>query len=79
MALYFLNNIYQDVYKRQFLDGEKVSEETIESLKMKEGYHFSFILKVDENSSHVGGMNLFGKHFGDHPQDIIMKVDYAAG
>lgn len=62
-----------------FLDGEKVSEETIESLKMKEGYHFSFILKVDENRSHVGGMNLFGKHFGDHPQDIIMKVDYAAG
>ncbi|WP_243691622.1 hypothetical protein [Hungatella hathewayi] len=46
---------------------------------MKEGYHFSFILKVDENSSHVGGMNLFGKHFGDHPQDIIMKVDYEAG
>lgn len=30
-----------------FPDGEKVSEETIESPKMKEGYHFSFILKVD--------------------------------
>lgn len=59
-----------------YMNGEKVSAETIESLNMCSGYSFTFCLKVDENSSHVGGINLFGKHFGDYAQDIIMKVEY---
>ncbi len=41
-----------------------------------DGYSFSFTLKVDPDSTNVGGMNLFGKHFGDYAQDIVMKVEY---
>lgn len=59
-----------------YLNGEKVSGETITSMKLYSGYSFSFILRADENSTHVGGINLFGKHFGDYAQDIIMKVEY---
>lgn len=59
-----------------YMEDKKVSEDTISTLHMDEGYSFSFCLKVDENSEHVGGMNLFGKHFGDYAQDIIMKVEY---
>lgn len=59
-----------------YVNGKKTSDETIESLKLKEDDFFYFTLKVDENSEHVGGLNLFGKHFGDYAQDIIMKVEY---
>lgn len=59
-----------------YLDNQKVSDETIESLGLLNGYYFSFILKVDPSSQHVGGMNLFGRHFGDYAQDIVMKVEY---
>lgn len=59
-----------------YMDNAKVSDETIESLELLKGYFFSFILKVDKDSTHVGGMNLFGSHFGDYAQDIIMKVEY---
>ena len=57
----------------------KISDETIESLGLLNDYFFSFILKVDSDSQHVGGMNLFGKHFGDYAQDIVMKVEYENG
>lgn len=62
-----------------YLDSKKVSDETLESLRMTEGYYFSFVLKVDKNSEHVGGMNLFGSRFGDYAQDIIMSVEYENG
>lgn len=59
-----------------YLDNVKISDETIESLGLMDGYFFSFLLKVDPSSTHVGGMNLFGKYFGDYAQDIEMKVEY---
>ena len=58
------------------MDNQKVSDETIESLGLLDNYLFSFILKVDDDTQHIGGMNLFGKHFGDYAQDIVMKVEY---
>ncbi len=56
---------------------QKVSDETLESLGLLDGYFFSFILRVDNESQNVGGMNLFGRHFGDYAQDIVMKVEYS--
>lgn len=59
-----------------YIGEEKVSSHTIGSLKMMENYFFTFTLKVDDNAEHAGGMNLFGNHFGDYAQDIVMKVEY---
>lgn len=59
-----------------YADNQKTSDETIKSLGLLDGYSFSFTLKVDQDSTNVGGMNLFGKHFGDYAQDIVMKVEY---
>lgn len=59
-----------------YLGEQKVSSHTIKSLNLKNGYYFLFRLKIDPTSKHVGGLNLFGKQFGDFPQDIIMKIEY---
>lgn len=59
-----------------YLDMKKISTHTIKSLKMDEGYFFEMRIGVDEDAVHSGGMNLFGKYFGDHNQDINMKVTY---
>ena len=59
-----------------YLGSCKVSDETIESLHLSDGYTFSFRLSVSEQKDHRGGMNLFGRQFGDYDQDIIMKVEY---
>lgn len=60
-----------------YMNQQKISDETIESLELKNGYCFSFILKCNTSSEYTGGgMNLFGKQFGDYDQGIIMKVEY---
>lgn len=34
-------------------------------------------LGVKEDARYKGGMNLFGKKFGDHEQDLVMKIFYS--
>jgi len=31
---------------------------------------------VDPQGEHVGGVNLFGRGFGNYPQDILFQVHY---
>lgn len=38
--------------------------------------YVSLKIGVSPDADHVGGMNLFGKYFGDYPQDIMMKFIY---
>ena len=59
-----------------YLNNTRVSDETLESLGLADGYHFRMVLRIDPKAEHVGGMNLFGKHFGDYSQDIVLKVEY---
>lgn len=59
-----------------YMDNIKVSDETITSLNLQNGYYILFCLRVNEQGNHVGGMNLFGQNFGDYSQDIVMRVDY---
>ncbi len=59
-----------------WISGEKVSDENIETLHLIENYFFTFRLTSAPDAVHAGGMNLFGRHFGDYAQDIVMKVEY---
>ena len=43
---------------------------------IKSEEYISFIIEVNENAKHVGGVNIFGSKFGDYPQDIIMIAYY---
>lgn len=59
-----------------WIDNEIVSSVTIDELELTSANFFSLRLGVKPNSHYVGGVNLFGKGFGDHNQDIIVQVDY---
>ena len=43
-------------------------------LKLYSGSAVKFTLGVKEDALHKGGLNLFGKNFGDYPQAILMTV-----
>ena len=60
-----------------YMADRRISDHTISSLHMLDNYYFTMHLGVDRTAQHVGGMNLFGRHFGDYAQDIVMKVEYA--
>lgn len=58
-----------------YLDNTLVrSDITYESLMLGSENYIRFGLKIKEDAVHRGGMNLFGKEFGDYPQSIIMTL-----
>ena len=57
------------------LDGVSVSSEhTLDSLGIRGSGTVRFELGIKESAVHRGGINLFGKNFGDFPQAIVMKL-----
>ena len=57
-----------------FMDGEKRSEVTLSQVLAAIGPYWSLRFEVSEKAEHVGGLTLFGKAFGNHAQDILMRV-----
>lgn len=62
---------------RSLLDGEPLSGVCLADLRLPEKDYISLRIGVRENSTHVGGLNLFGEKFGDFAQGIVMRIGYA--
>lgn len=59
-----------------FIDDQLTSDFSLNSLKLDTESSIDLRLAVDNTSHFKGGLNLFGEKFGDHSQNIIMKVIY---
>lgn len=60
-----------------YLDGVMQTDQiTINSLHLEDSTYISFRIEVKEDAKHVGGINIFGKSYGDHPQNIVMYAEY---
>lgn len=56
-----------------YIDKSFVSSETLSSLGLSQADNIRLKLEVKEDAEFCGGLNLFGKGFGDYPQDILME------
>ncbi len=61
-----------------YVDGVRVSDITVEDLGVNSQGTVTVRFGVKESARNRGGMNLFGRRFGNHPQDIRMTVEFAA-
>lgn len=59
-----------------YIDEKQVSSKKVDEFDIGGGPFFTLQIGVKETGSHVGGLNLFGRGFGDHDQDIVVQVDY---
>ena len=59
-----------------FLNGSIVSQQTICSLNLMHKSYFKFAVGVNKNGECPGGMNIFGKEFGNYAQDIRVEISY---
>ncbi len=57
-----------------FVDGRQVSEVKLTDLNLDRSGFISVRIGVKPDSQHVGGMNLFGKHFGNYETDLVMRL-----
>lgn len=58
-----------------FLDGRQVSEKTLEAFHIDSGC-LKIRFAVSERERRAGGLTIYGKQFGNHPQDINVRVGY---
>ena len=56
-----------------YMDGNKMSDVTLSQVLRTIDQYWSIRFEVAEDAEHVGGLTLFGKGFGNHAQDILMR------
>lgn len=59
------------------IDGEALSHVSLSDLHIEDCQFIDFRIQVAENAPNKGGVTLFGKEFGNHPQDIIVNLYYS--
>lgn len=58
------------------LDREKVSDVSLNELNITKSPKIRLQIGIHPEAVHQGGLNLFGRGFGDYEQNIIMKINY---
>lgn len=56
------------------IDGKRVSDITIDQLGLANHHSIRLRIGIDERAEHPGGINIFGKGFGNHDQDIVLRL-----
>ena len=58
-----------------FVDNSFIHDRvSIKDLELTKGNAIQFAIGIKNDAVHRGGINLFGKNFGDYPQSIVMTV-----
>ena len=69
-----LKNIHIDSYG-VYLDNVLVNNTlNVSKLNLNSNKYIEFKIGIKPDAVHKGGINIFGKNFGDHKQSIIMKL-----
>ncbi|MFD1953094.1 hypothetical protein ACFSL6_02590 [Paenibacillus thailandensis] len=50
-----------------------MSNVTVADIKLQEPF-WTLRFTVDEEAVHIGGLTLYGSGFGNHDQDIVIRV-----
>ena len=59
-----------------YIDNELVSPITLQDINYGDEGIITFKIGVHENAKNCGGINIFGRKFGDYNQNIILTINY---
>ncbi len=57
-----------------YVDGVKISNVTLGDLAIDEHRSIRMRIGVKEDAEHPGGINIFGRGFGNYDQDIVLRI-----
>ncbi|HEY8577533.1 MAG TPA: helix-turn-helix domain-containing protein [Devosia sp.] len=60
-----------------FVDGVKISTVSLKDLELGRHHSIRLRIEVKDNAKHPGGINIFGRGFGNYDQDIVMRLQTA--
>jgi predicted transcriptional regulator len=73
---YGLLKVWKVTPDGSFVDGVQVSSVTVDALNIGSGGFIAVRIGIKENAARIGGVNIFGRHFGNYPQDIVMRLRF---
>jgi predicted transcriptional regulator len=73
---YGLLKVWQVNGRGGWVDGIRVSDVTVADLGVAAKPYVSLRIGVKPDARHVGGVNLFGRNFGNYPQDLVVRLKY---
>lgn len=59
-----------------YMNGEKISSVNVDMLNIKDSPCVTVRIGNKPDAKYEGGFNIFGKHFGDYNQDIVLTMEY---
>ncbi|MBU3189618.1 transcriptional regulator [Clostridium bowmanii] len=59
-----------------YLDEELLSSMSLKDLQLEKSAYITLRIAIKDNANNKGGVTILGKHFGNTPQDIIMRTSY---
>ncbi len=68
--------VWRVSHEGSFLDGGTLSRCQLGDLEIAGKTHIAVRFGVKPEARNVGGINLFGKKFGNYPQDLRMRLSY---
>ena len=71
---YGLNKVFSVTDGGSFIDGLPVSQVTLSELRLSDHHSIKVKLGIREDAQNVGGMNIFGRGFGNYDQDIVLRL-----
>jgi predicted transcriptional regulator len=60
-----------------FVDGVRISDVRLKDLDLSSHHSIRVRIGVKESAEHLGGMNIFGRGFGNYDQDLIMRLSFS--
>lgn len=59
------------------INDEKDSDVVFQDLHIGDEDYISVRIGLSEDAKNKGGVSIFGEHFGDYPQNIVLKITYS--
>ena len=71
---YGLLKTWQVTEEGAFVDGRQISDVGLSDLKLSEHRSVRLRIEVKAQARHPGGINIFGRGFGNYDQDLILRL-----
>jgi predicted transcriptional regulator len=59
-----------------YINNIMISDTNLRDIKMDNKTYLSVRFGNKEDAEYIGGLNIFGRAFGDYEQDIVMIIEY---
>jgi len=57
-----------------YVDGVRISDVSLGALNLQNHHSIRVRIGVKDDAKHPGGINIFGKGFGNYDQDILLRI-----